>query len=205
MSDTETAPEPGSPRQRSLFMRRPDLENLPPVDLPPGYRLRTAGRDDAPALSGVLSAAFEEAWDEGAVYARLFDDATVAAVYLVEREGEPERRTVVATASSRLLPDDYPGSGYLHWVGADPAEKGRRLGYHVTLAVLHDFAGRGGLADSVLETDDHRLPAIATYLRCGYVPKLREPTDEARWDAVRQALRPAAVPFPPYRRRGADG
>jgi mycothiol synthase len=175
---------------RSLFMRRPHLADLPPLDLPEEYRLRAAAPDEAEGLAALLTAAFVETWDVQRVCRDLFDDSSVAAVYVVEKVGGP----IVATASSRLLPQQYPGSGYLHWVGADPAESGKRLGYRVTLAVLHDFAARG-LTDSVLETDDPRLPAIVTYLKCGYVPECRDPADQERWEKVRAALRPG-TPFP---------
>jgi mycothiol synthase len=175
-------PEP-SP-YRSLFMRRPHLRELPPPQLPPGYRLRTAGPADADGLAALLTRAFAETWDLEITRRRLIDDASVVAIYVIEREAGP----IVATASARLMPDQYPGSGYLHWVGGDPDERGKRLGGQVTLAVLSDFAGRG-LADSVLETDDWRLPAIATYLKCGYAPENREPGDAERWEAVREALR----------------
>ena len=72
---------------------------------------------------------------------------------------------------------------------------GRGLGYQVTLAVLYDFAGRR-LTDSVLETDDWRLPAIATYLKCGYRPDEREAGDCDRWTAVGAALRPGTLRWP---------
>lgn len=176
---SQQAPTP----YRSLFMRRPHLRELPPVELPAGCRLRTAGPADAEGLSALLSAAFEEPWDLECTRRRLLDDESVVAIYVIEREDG----LLAATASSRLLPAQYPGSGYLHWVGADPAERGHRLGCQVTLAVLHDFARRG-LTGSVLETDDWRLPAIATYLKCGYVPETREPVDVDRWEAVRVAL-----------------
>src|SRR5439155_6520664 len=127
----------------------------------------------------VLTAAFREEWDMDRVRRTLLDDESVAAVYVIEQEDA----RLVATASSRLVPQQYPGSGYLHWVGADPSVSGQGLGYQVTLAVLHDFAGRD-LTDSVLETDDWRLPAIATYLKCGYLPEPREPVDDDRWEKV---------------------
>jgi mycothiol synthase len=172
-------------------MRRPHLRGLPPVELPLGYRLRTAGEGDAPGLSSLLTAAFAEEWDESRVRRNLMDDPGVVAIYVIEKmDGR-----IVATASSRIVPQQYPGSGYLHWVGADPAESGRRLGYLVTLTVLHDFAGRG-LDDSVLETDDWRIPAIATYLKTGYVPEPREPVDQDRWSKVRAAFRPGSSLWP---------
>jgi len=172
-------------------MRRPHLLQLPPQSLPPGYRLRTAGQDDGAGLSAVLTAAFGEEWDRERVRRTLLDDESVAAVYVIEQEDG----RLVATASSRLMPDHYPGSGYLHWVGADPSVSGHGLGYQVTLGVLHDFAGRG-LTDSVLETDDWRLPAIVTYLKCGYLPEVREPVDAERWAKVRSGLRPGSMAWP---------
>jgi ribosomal protein S18 acetylase RimI-like enzyme len=172
-------------------MRRAHLRDLPPVELPLGYRLRTAGEGDVPGLSTLLTAAFAEEWDVSRVRRNLFDDPGVVTIYLIE-DGD---RRIVATASSRIVPQQYPGSGYLHWVGADPDESGRRLGYWVTLAVLHDFSSRG-LVDSVLETDDWRIPAITTYLKCGYVPEPREPADVERWNKVRAAFRPGSILWP---------
>jgi mycothiol synthase len=169
-------------------MRRPHLRELPPPELLTGYRLRTAGPEDTEGLAALLTLAFAESWDLDLTRHRLIDDSSVVAIYVIEREAGP----IVATASARLVPDQYPGSGYLHWVGAAPAESGKRLGCQVTLAVLSEFARRG-LVDSVLETDDWRLPAIATYLKCGYVPENREPGDAERWEAVRAALRDGAA------------
>lgn len=182
--------EPRAP-YRALFMRRPHLQELPPLDPPAGYRVRTAGPADLDGLARLFRAAFDTDWDVARVDCTLLEDPSVVAIYVIEHaEGR-----IVATASSRLLPEQYPGSGYLHWVAAHPAESGRRLGYLITLAVLHDFAGRG-LTDSVLETDDPRLPAIATYLKCGYVPEPREPLDQKRWAKVSSALRPGTLRWP---------
>src|SRR5438876_558421 len=119
---------PTPPPYRSLFMRRRHLRDLPPVTLPAGCRLRQANSDDAAGLSAVLTAAFREEWDMDRVRRTLLDDESVAAVYVIEQEDA----RLVATASSRLVPQQYPGSGYLHWVGADPSVSGQGLGYQVT-------------------------------------------------------------------------
>ena len=86
-----------------------------------------------------------------------------------------------------FLPDAYPDSGYLHWVGASPDYAGKRLGYAVTLAVLEEFV-RLGCKDAVLETDDARLPAIRTYLNLGFLPTHRHETHAERWSAIEQNL-----------------
>jgi len=45
-----------------------------------------------------------------------------------------------------------------------------------------------GFAESLLNTDDFRLPAIAMYLSLGFQPEHREEAHRARWSAIRVAL-----------------
>jgi mycothiol synthase len=106
----------------------------------------------------------------------------VREIFVITRDGVP-----VATASARLDPDRFPGSGYVHWVAADPAQSGRGLGYAATLATLHAFVALG-CRDAVLETDDERLPAIRTYRKLGFAPEFADDTHAARWQAVDAAL-----------------
>ena len=94
----------------------------------------------------------------------------------------------IATASARLRPDRFPGSGYLHWVAVDPDHQGQRLGFFVSLAVLHTF-GTLGCTDAVLETQDHRLAAIQTYLKLGFLPEYRDETHRERWETIQAVLR----------------
>jgi mycothiol synthase len=159
-----------------LFMRRPWLDDLPkqPV-LPPDYVLRTFQPSDAPALAALLTSAFETPWDEERVRCALSEAPDVEAIYVVAQRGR-----LVATASARVLPDRYPGSGYLHWVGVDPEYRGRRLGALVSIRVLQHFRD-AGLHDAVLETEDFRMAAVRTYLRLGFVPEYRDREEQRRW------------------------
>lgn len=167
----------------SLFLRRPDLAGLPPLELPEGYTLRPAVDADADALADLLHAAFPEMeWTPALARERLLDDATVRTVFLIVHDGVP-----VATASVRLLSYAYPGSGYIHWVGASPLHRGKRLGYLVSLATLHEFA-RLGCRDAILETDDWRLPALKVYFALGFRPEHRHPTHAARWENLKESL-----------------
>src|SRR5579871_1551471 len=165
---------------QQLLMRRPNLENLPDAaDLPAGYMLRDGHEEDIPRLATVLGAAFLNTdWTSEEAHKSLIADASVKRIFVIECDG-----ALVATASSRLLPNVYPDSGYVHWVGVDPAHQGRRLGYSVTLATLTDFAARG-CRDAVLETDDFRIPAIKTYLKLGFTPVYRDETHRERWDKI---------------------
>ena len=169
-----------------LLMRRPHLRDLPPTPpLPDGYALRALREgDDLAALAETLTGAFGETWPEDTVRERLTDDATVRAVYVALHGGR-----TVATASSRLLPDRFPCSGYVHWVGTHPAHLRRGLGAALMARVLADFAERE-YADAVLETDDFRLQAIRTYLRFGFVPVYTTEGEDhtERWSAVFREL-----------------
>jgi mycothiol synthase len=165
---------------QQLLMRRSNLDTLPELPaLPPGYVLRIACEDDLTELARLLAAAFpDEAWTVEKAYGSLFADKTVKTVFVVEHAG-----TLTATASARLLPDAYPDSGYVHWVGSDPAHRGLKLGFIVTLATLHEFVALG-CQDSVLETDDSRIPAIKTYLKLDFAPVYRDETHRERWEKI---------------------
>jgi mycothiol synthase len=162
-----------------LFMRRPHLYELPQLPTaPPGYSMRTYEADDCRGLGEVLSRSFQELWDDERVRSTLTAAPDVVRTHVVLCEAR-----LVATASVRILPDLYPGSGYLHYVGVDPAHTRRGLGRLVTLRVLHDFRD-AGLRDAVLETEVFRLPAIRLYLQLGFVPESRDLGEQIRWSSA---------------------
>src|SRR5947208_3160936 len=170
------ASEPGRTRRIQLFMRRPWLDDLPePPALPPGYIVRAYEPDDLSTLATLLTRAFGDLWDEEQVRRRLVEAPDVEETYVLAHHDR-----LVATASARVMPDVYPGSGYVHWVGADPDYQGKGLGALVSIRVLQHFRDVG-LRDAVLETDDFRLPALRMYLRLGFVPEYRAPDHQRRW------------------------
>lgn len=181
---------------RQLFMRRPRLDDLPPLpEPPPGYALRLLRSDEAEALAALMQKAFPEmVWTVEKTRAALLEDRAVLATYVVAHGDTP-----VATASARYAPDQRPGSGYVHWVGADPAHRGRGLGALVSLRVLHHFREMG-CRDAVLETDDFRLPAIKVYLALGFVPEHVDPTHPERWARVLEQLGVGEQPNHPHLR-----
>jgi mycothiol synthase len=168
----------------SLVMRRSRLDALPALMEPPvGFVLRLAHDDDREPLAAVLAAAFPEmAWDATRVDSEFLDDPNVPATFVVEYDGQ-----VVATASALFEADSAPATGVVHWVAVHPAQAGKRLGYIISLAVLHEFARRG-CRDALLRTDDHRLAAIRTYLNLGFLPDHEDPTHLERWVRVNERL-----------------
>lgn len=164
-----------------IRMRLASLEMLPTLALPDGFTLRCASAADLPALTGLFSAAFPEMlWTPKGLHDSLFADTTVKETYVIE---DPVKDALIATASVRLLPERFPNTGYLHWVGAHPLYQGKKLGKAVTLAVLHDFARRG-LTSAVLETQDFRAAAIRVYRGLGFVPEMAHESHAARWEAI---------------------
>lgn len=77
----------------------------------------------------------------------------------------------------------------LHMVAARPEARGRGLGKLVCGAVLHYF-GRQGKREVILTTDDHRLPALATYLGLGWLPMryVRGEDHAGRWEQAFKRL-----------------
>jgi len=159
-----------------LMMKRPTgAAALGPVSPIP---VRAATAADAEQLRSLLGAAFpEQEWTVARVHKDLLDAADVPVTFVIEEAGR-----VVATASVRYQPR-FPDSGYVHWVGVDPASRGRRLGTVVMEAVVRRFFA-DGYRSAVLETDDFRLPAITSYLGQGFIPQYADTDHEDRWSNV---------------------
>lgn len=163
-----------------LFMRRPHLEDIPPMPIVgDGYGVRTYAEGDEKDLARVLSDSFlDRTWTVEKVYSGLIIPKDVEEIYVATFND-----IAVATASARFLPGMYPGSGYLHWVGVHPDHRGKGLGRMVTLAVMHHFKS-ANCRDSVLETDDFRIPAIKLYLSLGYQPEYHHLSHQQRWENI---------------------
>ncbi|MFM7319998.1 MAG: GNAT family N-acetyltransferase [Armatimonadota bacterium] len=147
--------------------------------------IRTAVRGDAAAIGDLLARAFpEKEWSTEHALRTFFDDPTVRATFVVEPSpGEP----LLATASARIDAVNFPDDGYLHWVGTDPDARGRGLGRAVTVAAMEHLRNLER-PTVVLETDDHRLPAIRLYRSLGFEPVPWHESHAERWDRVEHAL-----------------
>jgi mycothiol synthase len=166
-----------------LFMTHPGPLESPVPDVAPGFVLRAATVDDAAALNVLLEQAFEEPWGVERTLSVLLAAPDVVRTWVITTStGE-----LVATASERLLPDEYPGAGYVHYVGALGSVSGKRFGQIVTQRCLEGFVERG-LTKAVLKTDDFRLPAVRTYLRIGFVPEYRSDEERSAWSRVFKSI-----------------
>ena len=174
-----------------LCMQRPSLDDLPGIELPAGYRLRTSQKGDAAHWARIIRESFDSPDVDASRFAR---DMQSHPAYRPDRiffvcaaDGMP-----CATASA-YRKDAFGGDvGYLHMVGVRPCHAGRKLGLAASLAALHRFRSEG-LSSAVLETDDFRLAAVKTYFRLGFLPLICHESHPARWDAVcaNLGMRPA--------------
>lgn len=147
-----------------------------------GFVLRNTDKSELAAYSALrLSAGFNE-WQESD-----YDDLSTRLVdgrnghFVIE---EIATGRMVAAADAVVVQTELlDGMGVLGWVMSSPDYRGKRLGYSVCAAVMQHLAKHGFHALQ-LSTDDHRVPAIKTYLNLGWRPWLYEPDMEERWRAL---------------------
>lgn len=171
---------------RQLRMVRPDLENLPKLELPPGYGMRTYREGDEVHWASIISDSFggkqrtaEDTRNEITGQERFVPDG----LYFATHDGTP-----IGTACAWRQTVDETEVGYVHMVGVASAHTGRKLGKWVSLAVLIYFRDCG-FRCAMLDTDDFRIPAIKTYLNLGFVPVYIEDGQPKRWRAIFEKLK----------------
>ena len=167
-----------------LRMRRPDMRNLPEIQIPEGYAVRTYEPGDEIHWARIINASF--GGKRGAEDARkeIIDREQFAPeiLFFVTHQGKP-----VGTACAWRKAPDETKTGYLHMVGVIPEHQGNSLGKLVSLCVLHYFK-KHGFSEAMLDTDDNRLPALKTYLNLGFRPVYRDDSHPKRWEAVSENL-----------------
>lgn len=171
---------------RQLRMVRPDLDNLPKLELPPGYGMRTYREGDEVHWANIISDSFggkqrtaEDTRNEITGQERFVPDG----FYFATHDGTP-----VGTACAWRQTVDETEVGYVHMVGVASAHTGHKLGKWVSLAVLIYFRDYG-FRCAMLDTDDFRIPAIKTYLNLGFVPVYIEDGQPKRWQAIFEELK----------------
>lgn len=168
-----------------LFMRR-DLRSLPDLDVPAGYTLRPHQRTDLDAWTRLLdeNQGFGP-WppDRSAPLFAPTSPVVFAGSYFLLKDGVP-----IATAQlhHQTQRTDAPPAE-LSWVAVHPRHQGRGLAFIVCLAVM-GYAAGAGYRDIFLRTEDHRLPAIRTYLKLGFDPWMVDATAPERWTTIRRQL-----------------
>ena len=167
-----------------LCMKRPNLDNLGEVTLPEGYQIRTYMKGDEEAWIEIIKETFPVAgldWDiqrfqrEFLDYPKFQPDS----LFFVTYEGKP-----VGTTCAWIEPTN---EAYLHMVAVLHEHQEKRLGYVLCLSAIRFFK-ENGFKSVKLNTDDHRLPAIKTYLNLGFVPEYIDESHKELWSSVFQKL-----------------
>ena len=170
---------------RQLRMVRPNLEDLPELELPVGYGMRTYRTGDEVHWARIISDSFggreRTAQDtENEITSR--DVFLPDGLYFATHQGVP-----VGTACAWRQSVDEKEVGYVHMVGVVAEHTGHKLGKWVSLAVLCYFRDNN-FKCSMLDTDDFRIPAIKTYLNLGFIPVYVEQGQPERWRNIFKKL-----------------
>ena len=171
---------------RQLRMVRPNLKDLPELEFPVGYEMRTYRKGDEVHWARIISDSFggreRTAQDtENEITNR--DVFVPDGFYFATHQGVP-----VGTACAWRQSVDEKDVGYVHMVGVVAEHTGHKLGKWVSLAVLCYFCDNN-FKCSMLDTDDFRIPAIKTYLNLGFIPVYVEEGQPERWADIFEKLK----------------
>lgn len=73
------------------------------------------------------------------------------------------------------------------YIAVRPKNRGKRLGYKLIMHILSAMKKRD-IYQAYLRTDSFRIPAIKTYLKCGFYPYIRNENEKKRWQSVIKAI-----------------
>ena len=175
-----------------LKMGLQDLENLPKLQCPDGYHIRTYQKGDEGHWARIMDIAFV---DQG----RTAQDAYTNVINqpnfepdgfcFVVHEGIP---IGTAYACTRRLCGKI--IGYIDMLAVLPEHRGYKLGKWLTVFVLYYFEARD-VAYVMLDTDDFRLPAIKNYLNLGFMPVAAGENHGERWRVIFEKLGVSQIPL----------
>lgn len=152
------------------------LREPPAARLAPGYAVRTFRPGDEQTFLHLMSLSDFDPWDEAKLAYNLNRALPTGWFFAVDRNGQP-----VATAVClHNYSDREPFTGDVGWVFCHPDHRGRSLGLALCARATRRFLEAGYEAIQ-LHTECHRLPAIKTYLKLGFVPRIASPEAARLW------------------------
>ncbi len=163
-----------------LFMRKPDMNGLPPLFLPEGFSLHNHVEGTEEIWESIIEDAFGHHFSFDASIRNGGGYKPEYVLYIAKNGVD------IATVTA-VEKETFPGEGWFRMVGTRTAARGQGAGRLVLTAALHSLAARG-YQSVVLSTDDFRLPAISLYRSLGFEPLLTHESHEARWAAVFEKL-----------------
>ena len=164
---------PENPANRSLVLERPDLNGLPPADLPVGVALSAYQTGDESVWTHIWCEAepFDEIADSVFRDSLGNDEALLAArVYFAVDEATGTTVGTVTAWSEETPSKGHPalaGWGRVHWLAVLPAYQGRGIGKALFLHSLHRLRDLGH-QETFLVTSSGRITAVVLYERHGF-------------------------------------
>jgi mycothiol synthase len=175
-----------------LQMLWPAGRAAPSPQVPDGYRLRCLAPGEEDEHARLMQAAGFADWRAAALVETWLPRVLPDGLFVIEHLASG--RLVATTMATHHPVPGHPFGGELGWVAADPQHAGKGLGLATCAAVTARFLS-AGYRRIYLLTDDHRLPAIRTYLKLGWRPLVRDAAIEERWRAVCGRLALACEPI----------
>ena len=99
---------------------------------------------------------------------------------IVEKDGE-------GVATLAVIPHWDIKEGYIHMVGCKKKFQGLGIGTKLNTEAVRILV-ENGFETAYLTTDDHRIPAIKSYLRAGFEPEMTEDDHPERWEKIFAAI-----------------
>lgn len=164
-----------------LFMRKPNLDDLPELVLPEGFALHSHEVGKEKEWEDLIEKAFGTRFSFAACIASAANYDPSQVLY-ISKDGVDIATT---TATEK---ETFPGEGWFRMVGAAPEARGLGAGKMVALAALHQLK-RQGYKSVVLSTDDFRIPALNLYFSLGFEPLMNHESHPERWAEVMKHIK----------------
>lgn len=122
-------------------------------------------------------------WDQSRFQKEILNTADDAKndIFIVSNSGSP---VGFAVLHKKTLSNGLREVGY---IAVRPENRGKRLGYELIIHILTEIKKRG-IEQAYLRTDSFRVPAIKTYLKCGFYPYIKNENEKKRWQGVMKAI-----------------
>ncbi len=164
-----------------IIMRRPNMDDLPPLALPENFALHTHIEGNEAVWESIIEESFGShfSFDKSI---RNGGDYRPEYVFYVSKDG------IDISTATAVEKDTYPDEGWFRMVATRPSARGMGGGRLVLIAALHSLAARG-YRSTVLSTDDFRLPEISLYLSLGFEPVREHESHPERWEKIFKELK----------------
>ena len=168
-----------------LRMVRHDLENLPRLQCPDCYHIRTYEKGDEAHWARIMDKVFVD-------IGRTVEDAYANVIN--QPNFDPDgfcfvihKNIPIGTACAWNRSIRSKQVGYIDMLAVLPEHTGQKLGKWLTVFLLHYFRAER-ITSVLLDTDDFRLPAIKNYLNLGFVPTYLHENHVQRWQNIFEKL-----------------